>query len=75
MSAVLQQGSSEHDSAFGLLNISRRLLFSKVGGGWEVIHHLGMVGTDKLAFETTASNTVDDIAINLSVSIDNIVFA
>ena len=33
-----------------------------------------MVSTDKLTFEVSASNTVDDITIDLPISVDSIAF-
>ena len=49
-------------------------LFSDGYGRWTFVHHLGMVGANELAFEMTACGAVDNVTIDLSVSVNRIAF-
>ena len=49
------------------------LQFAERGGGREVVHDTGIVGTDELAVDKIAGNGVNGITIDFAVTINDAV--
>ena len=51
--------------------MSLLIIFSNNHRRGAIVHHPCMIGADKLAVESLAGGTVDDVAIDLAVAIDH----